>query len=189
MDPFADCKKRFGIHFRSIVRKLVPPKIMRLAKDYVKLYPPKHMPRIKMTGRKIRYIIRQRKKGASPSKTATEMKITPRYERMLWARYKQTDKLPVRGISGRPKKQVTEDVAAKVLAQYKEMPAGVVRLAQRIKENDQEISYSSVYRILTAENLVTRSPAKSKKRKWVRYERKHSNSMWHADCNSLGRHA
>ena len=93
-----------------------------------------------------------------------EMKITPRYERMFWAKYKQTGELPVRGASGRPKKEVTRDIIAKGLGQYQEMPAGVVCLARRIKENDQEISYSSVYRILSAENLVTRSPAKSKKR-------------------------
>ncbi len=30
-------------------------------------------------------------------------------------------------------------------------------------------------------NLVTASPAKSKKRKWVRYERKYSNALWHVD--------
>ena len=47
----------------SIVRKLVPSKIRHLAKDYVKLYPTRHMSRIKLTERKIRYIIRQREKG------------------------------------------------------------------------------------------------------------------------------
>ena len=33
--------------------------------------------------------------------------------------------------------------------------------------------------------LVVSSAAKSKKRKWVRYERRHSNSMWHTDWHVM----
>ena len=33
--------------------------------------------------------------------------------------------------------------------------------------------------------LVVPSEAKSRKRKWVRYERKHSNSMWHTDWHVM----
>ena len=40
-------------------------------------------------------------------------------------------------------------------------------------------SHLSIYRIMKGNGLVTPSAAKSRKRKWVRYERRHSNSMWH----------
>ena len=33
--------------------------------------------------------------------------------------------------------------------------------------------------------LVTPSPAKSKRRKWVRFERRFSNAMWHADWHIM----
>ena len=32
---------------------------------------------------------------------------------------------------------------------------------------------------------MTASPAKSKKRKWVRFERRYSNAMWHVDWHVM----
>ncbi len=51
--------------------------------------------------------------------------------------------------------------------------------AKRLKDDGQDISYRAVYKIMQENGLITPSPAKSKRRKWVRFERKHSNSMWH----------
>ena len=65
------------------------------------------------------------------------------------------------------------------------MPAGVVRLACRIRETNQDISFCDVYDIMRSENMVTPSPAKSKRRKWVRYERRYSNAMWHVDWHMI----
>lgn len=38
---------------------------------------------------------------------------------------------------------------------------------------------------MKSEDMVTPSPAKSKKRKWVRYERRYSNAMWHVDWHMI----
>ena len=47
------------------------------------------------------------------------------------------------------------------------------------------MSYVRVYDILKPHGQVTASPAKSKQRKWVRYERLYSNAMWHTDRHSM----
>ena len=38
---------------------------------------------------------------------------------------------------------------------------------------------------MKSHDLVTASPAKSKQRKWVRYERIYSNAMWHTDWHVM----
>lgn len=43
------------------------------------------------------------------------------------------------------------------------------------------MAHNKIHRILTQEGLARKEPKKSKQRKWVRWERKHSNSMWHTD--------
>ena len=52
-------------------------------------------------------------------------------------------------------------------------------------KSGSDISYSKVCRILKSNDLVTASPAKSRQRKWVRYERLYSNAMWHTDWHTM----
>ena len=43
------------------------------------------------------------------------------------------------------------------------------------------ISHNRIHRILIESGMAMEDPNKRKQRKWVRYERKHSNSLWHMD--------
>ncbi len=45
--------------------------------------------------------------------------------------------------------------------------------------------YGDIRKIMRDEDLSEREPNKAKQRKWVRYERRYSNSMWHADYKML----
>ena len=47
------------------------------------------------------------------------------------------------------------------------------------------ISYCAVYRILKKGGAVAASAAKSRRRGWVRYERRYSNAMWHVDWHEM----
>ena len=47
------------------------------------------------------------------------------------------------------------------------------------------IPYNQIHQILRDENLASERPKKSRRRKWVRFERTYSNSMRHADYNLL----
>ncbi len=154
-------------------------------KDYLTLYHPHRVKRTRLTEKAVRYVIRQRQKGESSSKIATELGITPRYVRMLWAKFQDTDRIPVPRKAGRPKGTITQDAVRTVLEWHGRMPTGVVRLTRLLKATNQEISYGTVYSIMKSENMITPSPAKSRRRKWVRYERKYSNAMWHVDWHQI----
>lgn len=43
------------------------------------------------------------------------------------------------------------------------------------------IPHNTIHRVLRDEELAERNPKMSRRRKWVRYERRYSNSMWHTD--------
>ena len=45
--------------------------------------------------------------------------------------------------------------------------------------------YDSVYRIMRENNLVSKSAARSAQCKWLRYERKYYNAMWHVDWHDI----
>ena len=62
---------------------------------------------------------------------------------------------------------------------------GVQRTTRRLHRDGHDTSYAQVYTILKSKGLVTTSPAKSKQRKWVRYERLYSNAMWHTDWHVM----
>ena len=61
---------------------------------------------------------------------------------------------------------------------------GVLRTAISLRKA-RDISHVCVYRIMEENGLVIPSAAKSRRRKWVRYERKHSNSMWYTDWHVM----
>ncbi len=53
----------------------------------------------------------------------------------------------------------------------------MVRTVKHIRNAGVNISYHIVYKIMKKHGLVTPTPARSTRRKWVRFERRFSNAM------------
>ena len=73
----------------------------------------------------------------------------------------------------------------KVLTVHDNKQTGVSRTTRILRADGFNISYQAVYEILGAAGRIERSAAKSKKHKWLRFERKHSNAMWHVDWYTM----
>ncbi len=85
---------------------------------------------------------------------------------------------------GRPRVQTTAEQEAAVLEAQRKGQAGVVRTTRRLRNaGRRDIFYCRVYD-MRKNGLITASAAKSKRRKWVRFERLHSNAM----ARGLARH-
>ncbi len=128
------------------------------------------------------YLVRQCKKGVASSKIAKDLNITARHVRRLWARFQATGTTRVK--MGRPHVPVTAAQIRLVTGTHEGEPTGVLRTAGRLRHN-HNISYRAVYRIMKKNGLVIPSAAKSKKRGYVRFERKYSNAMWHVDWHEM----
>ena len=61
--------------------------------------------------------------------------------------------------------------------------SGPERIRKYLKRKGIIIAKNNIYRILVSLNMVDNSSNKKKQRKYIKYERKHSNLLWHIDRN------
>ena len=135
--------------------------------------------------KQVKYIIRERKKNTKSSVIAKRMNVTTRRVNQIYAHYVKTGSAPIARRIGRPKIEPTQKEIKIVTETYKQKPLGVVRLTKYLHTLGIQISYSTVQKIMIAKGLVSPSLAKRKRRKWIRYERKYSNAMWHVDWHII----
>ena len=112
--------------------------------------------------------------------------MTRQHVQRLWAEYVKTGVEHQQRPAGRPEDPVPSggEINA-VLGAYHRKPEGVIRTAKRLQKEGRNISRSKACLVTKSNGLVVDSPAKSKKRKWIRYERLYSDAMRHADWHAM----
>jgi putative transposase len=136
---------------------------------------------LKLNKRKIRWIVREIIKGnLSVYRIARIQRITPQHARRVYKKYNGV-KNPVLLPCGCKPKRITDGERKIVIGSYKEMHMSAVRLEAILKTKGIFMPHNRIHRILKEEGLAKNEPNKQRQRKWVRYERRHSNSLWHAD--------
>jgi len=92
------------------------------------------------------------------------------------------------GRLGRPTKTIPEEERAFILRCEDEEHLNPVALEQAIeRRHGIHIPHNRLWRVLREAGKVKDSPRKQKRRTWVRYERRFTNSLWHSDFHDLGR--
>ena len=134
---------------------------------------------------KVRYIIRQKDLGRSTGEIAREMKVCGRWIQKLYARYLDTGKVPVLGRPGRPRTVITSRMRTLVSECFGQYRIGAVGIEKALDLRGIHIPHNTIHRIMRDGEMATGQPKKSRRRKWVRYERTYSNSMWHTDYKLL----
>ena len=137
----------------------------------------------KLNQAKLRWIIREvRKQEQSVYRIARIQKVKPRWVRALFKRFKDIplNQVTLKRCGSKPKK-VSDKMVQTILLEKQKYGLGAVNLETILKEKGVKVSHNKIHEILKNNGLAKREPKKSKRRKWVRYERKHSNSLWHTD--------
>jgi len=114
-------------------------------------------------------------------------RVSPRWVRELRRRGQLGLPLPGERPRGRPPKVRFPDEVEIVLAaerQHRLHPGALERLLD--EEYGLQVPHNRAHRILKGVGLVTNSPRKQRRRKWVRFERRFSNSLWQMDYTQLG---
>jgi putative transposase len=136
----------------------------------------------KLNQRKVRWIITEIDKGErSIYRIAKTQHITPRWARELHARFHTVYRYPYPQKPGRKPKPITDEERAAVLAVRQQHPLSAVTLEKLLAEEGITIGHNRIHRILKEAGLAKEEPHKQRRRSWVRYERRFSNSLWHAD--------
>lgn len=141
----------------------------------------------KLNKRELCWIIKQMKRQElSVYRIAKQRGVTPRWVRAIWKIYRETGDIPVQQISGRKVVPVSEKEQNLILRNWRENPLGAVSLENLIYLREGiKIPHNKIHKILKEAGKALDEPNKQERRSWVRYERKHSNSLWHVDWTNL----
>ena len=101
-----------------------------------------------------------------------------RHVQRLQAEYLKTKTVHIQRHAGQPKSHGSSDEKIKTVLDVCQLkPNGVVRTTNLLKRAGYNIIYYHVCNIMKSSDLIVDHPAKSRKRKWIRFERLHSNAM------------
>lgn len=137
----------------------------------------------KLNQRKIRWIIREMKRGElSVYRIARQQKITPQWVRILYKKYLETGEYPYPRPAGRKKLDIDPEEREYVLRLKEQHPlSGATTLEYLSGVDGKRIPHNRIYRILKESGKVKDEPKKKRRRRWIRYQRKHSLSLFHID--------
>lgn len=136
----------------------------------------------KLNKRKVGWIVRELEKGDLPVwQVAKQQGITKRWAKELLRRYKRNGCLPVPGKPGPTPKPILKADVELVSFFKREHGFGAVRLEAIMKKHKVNMSHNRIHQALKIAGMANNEPAKQNRRKWVRWEREHSNSLWHTD--------
>jgi transposase InsO family protein len=113
---------------------------------------------------------------------AKMMNVTPQWVRELHRTYHKTGVYPFPSKSGRKSSPIAPEDKQLILETRKKHPlAGALALEKILDAQGVHIPHNRIHRILKEQGLAKDEPKKQRRRKWIRYERRYSNSLWHAD--------
>ncbi len=137
---------------------------------------------MKLTDRKIRWMIREKIKGILSTRDIARLQsVTESRVRQLWSEYGRTGIIPSLNKPGRPRRIVSNEEVSAVLAMHKEYPCNALLLEDMLERDGIKIPHNIIHTILKEHKLASDDTNKQRRRKWVKYERSHSMSLWHTD--------
>ena len=138
---------------------------------------------VKLTARKIKWIIREKTKGIlSTNDIALLQNVDESRIRQIWCHYKNAKTIPTLRRPGRPPRLPTNEEISAIIGTYKEYPCSAVVLETILNNRHGiKIPHNRIHRILKDHKLASNDINKQRRRKWVKYERNHSMSLWHTD--------
>lgn len=138
---------------------------------------------VKLNKSKIKWVVRQKKKGEKNSKIALAMGITTRRVQQLYKQYLLTKEIPMLKKERRPRTYLTEEQKQIIKTSYEKYYLGARLLKIAIDKNypGNKIPYNKIHVYLKEMGYAKPDPKKQKQRKRCRYERKHSGSLLHGD--------
>lgn len=125
------------------------------------------------------WIIKQKRIGElNDSQIAMSQGISRRYVQKIWVTFKE-EGLKEKPL-GRPEEEIPARIKEKVLSLRKE-GHGIRAIEGLLQLEGILVSHNKIHRFLTALGMVIPEPKKARRHNYIRWERKHSNSLWQTD--------
>jgi len=141
---------------------------------------------VKLTDKKIRYIIRAKTNNISPKRIALEIVVSESTVKRVWMYWmKNRELLPIKKF-GRKSQDLDGESVDLILEIHKKQRLGARRLEKIIEfEHGIHIPHNKIHKVLLEHGLANESKNKKKRRKaWIRYERELSLTAVHLDWHT-----
>jgi len=134
----------------------------------------------------VEWIIKAKERCMKNADIARIQEISTRRVRQLYSQYRKSSIVPRLKEPGRPKApDVTENERAIIKDAYERFRLCACYLEQALSAHGIRINHNRIHKVLREEGLAMNESHKQKRRKWIRYEREHSNSLWHTDWHQI----
>lgn len=132
-------------------------------------------------------MVRARESGLAARDIASTQNITTRRVEQLYAQYKKSGEIPSLKKAGRPTVEIPVGERNAIIEASKKFGVGACYLVSILKRDYsvEKTNHMRIYRVLKEEGLLQSEARTRFKRKWIRYEREHSNSLWHVDWHEM----
>jgi putative transposase len=132
-------------------------------------------------------IVKEKVEGKrSNEDIARVQEVSVRRVQQLYAQYKKTGAMPILKEPGRPRSETSDEERKTILEAFRRRRACACYLEEMLSADGIYISHRKIHRVLREEGLALDEPHKQRRRrKWIRYEREHSNSLWHVDWHKV----
>jgi putative transposase len=138
---------------------------------------------VKLSKRKVSYIIRAKTRNDSNKNIARDMKISMSTVKRVWTHWlKFHELIPIKKF-GRKNKETDEESEKLIIDIHREQRQGARRLEKIIDfKHGKHIPHNRIHKVLLKKGLAKENKNKKKRRKaWIRYERKHTLTAVHLD--------
>ncbi len=170
----------------SLFQKIFHPLVRGALRSYYWIRSWDTIPIVKLDNQKIAWIVNMKKRGTKNSDIALVQKVSVRRVQQIYSEYKNTKNLPVLGRPGRPSRPISSDEIRLVIQSHDIYRANALYLGKYIQKiHGVRINHNRIHRIMISEGMSAEQPRKKQRRKWIRYEREHSNSLWHTDWHEI----
>jgi putative transposase len=135
----------------------------------------------------IEWIVKAKIEGKKKNEEiADAMEVSVRRVQQLYSCYKKTGTVPTLKAGGRPRApDITPEERTIVREAYQRYRLCACYLEKVLLAGGTRINHKRIHQIMLEEGLAMNEPHKRKRRKWIRYEREHSNSLWHTDWHEI----
>ena len=133
----------------------------------------------------IEWIIKAKERRVKNEDIARSMGISIRRVRQLYSLYRKSGAIPVLGRPGRPRTPITGSERAVIRETYGRYKLCACYLEKILYAHGIKINHRRIHQVLREEGLAVSEPHKQRRRRWIRYEREHSNSLWHTDWHQI----
>jgi len=112
--------------------------------------------------------------------------VSVRRVEQIYALYRESGQVPTLGNPGRPRVEISSDERAAIRYAHTRFKVGAVYLVPVLKRYyGIDTNHMRVYQVMREEGLLYHKARKKFRRRWVRWERERSNSLWHADWHQM----